>query len=180
MKILSILLAVVWLGGCTIVAPKYTANVDNVNVLKQNKQEINTGDFVLANKKLNSISLRGSKLKSPVNASYADYLEDAIQLELTKASLFNPLSPLLLTAKITENDLDASGFSVGDGIMTVEFTVSKNRDTVFNKTLTAKIEWDSSFIGSIAIPNAQNSYPKLVKQLLSQLYSDAEFKKLMM
>ena len=40
---------------------------------------------------------------------------------------------------------------------------------------TARHEWDSAFLGSIAIPRAQQNYPIVVQKLLASLYVDLEF-----
>jgi hypothetical protein len=36
-------------------------------------------------------------------------------------------------------------------------------------------EWDSSFVGAIAIPRATERYPVMVQKLLAALYADAAF-----
>ena len=35
--------------------------------------------------------------------------------------------------------------------------------------------WDSSFMGAIAIPRAQERYPIMVQKLLAELYTDPAF-----
>jgi hypothetical protein len=37
------------------------------------------------------------------------------------------------------------------------------------------MSWDSSFVGAIAIPRAQQQYPMIVQKLLATLWGDAKF-----
>ncbi|AWB68175.1 hypothetical protein C2869_17915 [Saccharobesus litoralis] len=175
--LLAVTALVALLPACSTLAPQYAPQVENVNSLKESAtKDLKTGDFTIQ-KKQNSISLRGTSLKSPNEDSYAVYLQKAITSELNKAKLLNPLSPRVITANIVENDLDATGFSEGEGEMEVAFKIEEHGKVIFNKNIKAKITWPSSFIGAVAIPNAQQSYPKLVKQLLANLYVDQDFVK---
>lgn len=173
-KLLLISICYLVLSGCSIVAPSYQAQIENVNLLKAVKKDVDV-NTVKVDKKKNSISLRGTKLVSPYEESYGRYIETAITEELKKAQLHNPLSPRKLKATIVENDIDATGISTGEGIISVEFVIQEDGKSLFKKTITANSSWESSFMGAIAIQNAQMSYPKLVQQLLENLYKDQDF-----
>lgn len=67
------------------------------------------------------------------------------------------------------------GFSVGTADLSAKFIVTDSDNVVFYKIITIRHKWDSSFIGAIAIPNAQNNYPKAVQKLISKLMSDQNF-----
>lgn len=174
LKIITIAGVILLTTACTAVAPKYQAQVSNVDKLSVVTKDVQVSDFKI-NKKLNSISLRGSSLESPVEKSFAKYIENALILELSKAKLYNDLSPRIISAEVVKNDLDASGFSTGEGIISVAFTITENEQSLFEKTITSKVTWESSFIGAVAIPNAISSYPKLISTLLADLYSDEDF-----
>lgn len=176
MKYLAIF-SVLFLSACTMVAPPYKNSMDNLQHLKRSSFETMAVGNIEDNKKLNSISLRGSSLVSPNNKSFGDYLELALESELTAAKLYSGVSSIVINGKLIENDIDVSGFSVGEGNMTVEFVVSNNDSVIFTKSISVTHELDSSFIGSIAIPNGQLSYPILVQKLCGALFTDPDFMK---
>ena len=37
------------------------------------------------------------------------------------------------------------------------------------------MSWDSSFMGAVAIPKAQQQYPLIVQKLLTMIWTDADF-----
>lgn len=137
-------------------------------------QEIAVGT-IEDSKKLNSISLRGSSLLSPINKSFGDYLEQALESELTAAKLYSGVSSIVISGKLIENDIDVSGFSVGEGKMTVEFVVSNKDAVIFTKSISVTHEFESSFMGNIAIPNGQLNYPVVVQKLCGALFTDPDF-----
>lgn len=55
------------------------------------------------------------------------------------------------------------------------FTISDKAKAIYNNTIVVKNEWELSFVGAIAIPNAAASYSKLAELLLQKLYSDKTF-----
>lgn len=176
MKYLAIF-TVLFLSACTMVAPPYKNSMDNLQHLKRSSLELMAVGNIEDNKKLNSISLRGSSLVSPNNKSFGDYLESALQSELTAAKLYSGVSSIVIAGKLIENDIDVSGFSVGDGKMTVEFVVTNKNSVIFTKSISVTHEFESSFIGSIAIPNGQLNYPVLVQKLCGALFNDPDFMK---
>ncbi|MBI5898094.1 MAG: hypothetical protein HZB40_02580 [Rhodocyclales bacterium] len=171
---------VVLTGGCAIVAPNYSPSIDNVQLLKNGKiAQTKVGSFQSAADPANAnpISLRGSSLQSPYANSYAAYLTEALRLELSLAGKLDANSTIEISGVLLRNDLDASGVSKGFGEISANFVVTRNGVRQFDKTKSARLEWESSFVGAIAIPNAQQSYPRMVKNLLSDLFSDPEFVK---
>ena len=176
MKYLAAFL-VLLLSACTMVAPPYKNSMDNLQHLKRSSmQEVAIGN-IEDSKKLNSISLRGSNLVSPNNKSFGDYLEQALESELTAAKLYSGVSSIVISGKLIENDLDVSGFSVGEGKMSVEFVVSNKDTVIFTKSISVTHEFESSFMGNIAIPNGQLNYPVMVQKLCGALFNDADFMK---
>lgn len=80
-----------------------------------------------------------------------------------------------MTGKVIDQDIDVTGFSEGNSFIKVNFVVSEDDAILFEKVISAEHNFDSSFIGAIAIPNGQRSYVELVQKLLKNLYSDEEF-----
>ena len=56
-----------------------------------------------------------------------------------------------------------------------EFSLAKNGAVVFKKSFVAKHQWESSFIGAVAIPAAIDNYSTTVQKLLGELLSDPDF-----
>ncbi|MFT6985188.1 MAG: hypothetical protein ACJAT7_000996 [Psychromonas sp.] len=170
-----LLLSIMILSGCSVATPPYEATVANAQVLKNSDvKPLSVGDFK-TDKKLNSISLRASSLNSSVGNSFGDYLTEALTTELKLAQVWSGVSNTVVSGELLKNDVDVSGFSVGTGIISVQFKVKKGDQLVFDKMITANNEFESSFIGSIAIPNGQMSYVDLVQNLVKALFLDPEF-----
>jgi hypothetical protein len=169
------LIAVLFLSACTIQVPPYSADISNVSKLKEEtKTPISVGK-IESEKKLNKISLRGSPLVSSVGNSYGEYIESALIKELKLAKLWSGVAKKQVTGKVIDQDIDVTGFSEGNSFIKVNFVVSEDDAILFEKVISAEHNFDSSFIGAIAIPNGQRSYVELVQKLLKNLYSDEEF-----
>ncbi len=175
MVILSALIALT--TGCTIMAPSYTPSYTVLDALKRQHLRniaIAQVDPKDPNAGVNKISLRGSKLTS-TSGSYAQYLEDAIKSDLIEAMMLDPNSTFRLSATLLKNDIDVSGFITGTGTIEAKFSINREGITLFDKTVAAETQFESSFVGAIAIPKAQIEYPNLVRALLTKLYTDKEF-----
>lgn len=175
-KLLPLILLTTFLSGCSMVAPNYSPTVKSVQAVK------NSGASALAVSKataskasLNKVSLRGNTLKSPYG-DYSSYVEQALKKELSDAGLLDEKSNVSIGTVLTKNNIDTS-MSKGTGDISAIFSVTKAGKKVFEKEISAHEEWDSSFVGAIAIPNAMNAYPTLVNHLVANLFNDKEFLK---
>jgi hypothetical protein len=165
-------------SGCSTVAPSYNGSRQNIEVINS------IGDFKIAvdrftdsdspdNKK--QLSMRGSTATSPYGATYSSYIESAIRQDLSIASKYSDSSRNRISGVLLKNDVDASGFNTGTGICEVEFSLVNNALVVYKKRIIQNHQWESSFVGAVAIPKATNEYPVMVERLLNQLFSDNEF-----
>ncbi|MFZ6844950.1 hypothetical protein [Undibacterium sp. RuTC16W] len=164
--------------GCSMMAPKYDASQNNIQALKDaGNYSAKVGEFVSKNdpKNANPISIRGSSLASPYQASYAIYLSEAIKQELTLAGKFTPNVNLEITGTLLKNDIDASGFSIGNVIIEARFVVKKDGKTTYDQVKSINSEFPSSFAGAVAIPRAVQEYSPAVQKLLASLYTDKAF-----
>ena len=164
------------LSACSTVAPQYSSSLDNIAVLKKDAGgPVKVGAFQTESDKLNSISLRGTGMASPYEQSYAKYLGEALKQELIMAGKYAPDADIELSGTLLKNDIDASGFSAATGNIDARVVV-KNRSVVkYDKVKSIKQDWESSFVGSVAIPRAVAAYPGMVSKLLGELYADPEF-----
>lgn len=127
-----------------------------------------------ANAPVNNIRLRAARLGTP-EGNFAGYLETAIRSDLTDMGLYDAASPIRLDALILNNTIDISGFSTGYGAIEVKFSLSRNGTVSLEKIYRADIQFESSLLGRVAIPKGQTEYPRLVRTLLQNVYSDPAF-----
>lgn len=175
MKRIITITLILLVSACSMQAPPYNASLENVQTIKRAKIEPIKVGSITTTKKLNSISLRGSSMLSPVNKSYGDYISQALEDELRLAKLWSPVSSTIITGQVLTNDIDVSGFSEGSGEISANFIVTKNNKIIFEKTISANHTFDSSFIGAIAIPNGQANYVNLVQKLIKNLFENKDF-----
>jgi len=165
-------------SGCSMMAPQYSASIDNVQKLKDGGvMASKVGKFDSSPDKANAnpISLRGSSLVSPYDNSYAAYIVEAIKQELSLAGKLNSGADIEISGVLLKNDIDASGLGTASGDIAAKFIVKKSGIERYNQTKTIHHEWDSSILGAVAIPRAQQMYPQLVQKLLTALYTDQDF-----
>jgi hypothetical protein len=173
-----------WLGaatlmaltGCAAVAPNYTPSPQTSQPLQSARVQPAKVGEISADKAANntSITLRASSME-PAQGTYAKYLADAIRQELELTKLYAPDGSTEITGTLLKNDLDTGLADKGIGVMEVRFIVRREGTVRFDKVKAAKTEWETSFVGAIAIPRAQQEYPRLVQTLVSALFSDPDF-----
>jgi hypothetical protein len=164
-------------SGCSLMAPRYTASLDNVQKLKDGAiAPTKVGAFRSDPGKDNpaTISLRGSSLASPYNNSYGDYLAEALKQELSLAGKLSTDAQIEVTGALQKNDISVP-IGTGYGDITARFIVTRGGTVRYDQVKSIHDEWESSFVGAIAIPRAQEQYPILVQKLLAAVYADPAF-----
>ncbi len=124
-----------------------------------------------------SVSVRGHRLSSPVENSFAQYLRGAMLTELRTAGLLAESTPVVISGRLTDNRLDAGGTTKASGELGAEFSVTAAGKLVYSKPVKVRSDWAASFMGAIAIPEAINQYTALYRKLLAALFADEEFRK---
>jgi len=162
-------------AGCANLAPPYAASTDNVELLKSSGASAARVGTISVPPKLNSIQIRAVAMTSPVEGSYGAYLADAIRQEFALAKLLDPKSSVEISGALEQNDVDTGGLIRGSAVLVARVVVKKDGEIRFDKVKSATTEFDSNFIGAIAIPIGMQSYPVVVQKFLATLYSDAEF-----
>ena len=174
----AVLVAASLSTGCALTAPNYSPSLENVQKIKdQNIQPTQVVPFTSEPGKgnANPISLRGSKMSSPYGGSYANYLTEALKHELTLANKISPNSQVQVSGALRKNDISATGASKASGDLEARFVVKRNGAVAYDQVKTIHDEWDSSFVGAVAIPRAVDRYPVMVQKLLAALFADPEF-----
>jgi hypothetical protein len=176
--LLGLLLPIIGLiSGCSLEPTVYTTDYETINRLKNiSMDKVAIGDVQPKDPtaSVNKISLRAATL-APKRGSFATYLEDALRNDLRGLGIYDASSTTQINVIILKNDIDISGFNIGNGLMEIKLTVNKNGLLKLDKKYSAKTEFESSFAGAVAITNGQNEYPKLVKTLLKNIYTDSDF-----
>lgn len=165
-------------SGCSTTAPQYSASMDNIQMLKEAgnvSAKVGKFDSIPGPGNASSISLRGSHMNSPYENSYTAYLAEAIKQELSLAGKLKPDTDVEISGTLRKNDIDISGFSLGTGDIEARFMVKKDGQMRYDQIKTIHNQWESSFVGAVAIPRGQQQYPNLVQKLLATLYADQDF-----
>jgi curli biogenesis system outer membrane secretion channel CsgG len=170
-------LSALLLVACATPAPNYGVVIANVQKLKESgAKPTSVGEFTAQSSAANNetISIRGNPMSSP-KGTFSAYVRDALVAELTEARLLNPTSTTQVSAVLVKNDISAAGFVTANAEIEVRFVVRQGATVRYDAIKRATIEWDSNFLGGIAIPRAHANYPRLVSTLLADLYSDPAF-----
>lgn len=172
-------IAAVLATGCASPAPNYTPSVANAEAMKKALagNPVRNGTISVAPDLPGaaSVGIRADSMTSPVGSHFGDYISAALRQELEFAKLMNPQSNTEISGTLLKNNIDAGGFSTNQGQIEVRFVVRRNQDTRFDKVKRAEHQWESSFMGAVAIPAARNNYPVLVQKLIASLVSDPDF-----
>jgi len=167
------------LGACASLTPQYpvsTANVDTARALP-GALKVGKLDFAPGREsELNSVRARASIYRSPVNDSFPDYIAKALETDLAAGGRLNASSPRVVTGVLEKNDLSAAAITTNSAEVAVRFKVTDGARTRFDKVVSVTHEWDSSFLGAIAIPRAIENYVVTVQKLVGKLLGDSEFK----
>jgi len=91
------------------------------------------------------------------------------------AGLWDESSSTTISGVLLENHPDASGINIGVADLSAEFFISVDDEEAYRQVHSIHHEWDSSFLGAVAIPRANDNYVIAVRQLLLQLFTDPEF-----
>ncbi|HAT32915.1 MAG TPA: hypothetical protein DCW29_19325 [Janthinobacterium sp.] len=163
--------------GCASVAPAYQPSNENVRTLQALPGgKVALGEFTAKNESLNHLSIRGGAFDSQYKASYAEYLKAALRAELENSGKLDAASHIIITGELLSNSLDAS-IGTGHASISARIVVMRDGNKVFDKVLSGASEWESSFVGAVAIPAAQQNYAATMKKLLSNLFTDGDFRK---
>ncbi|MEK8051775.1 hypothetical protein AACH10_16105 [Ideonella sp. DXS22W] len=165
------------LGGCALQAPGYTPSIDHVETLKKRAVPVALGAFTVQTGATGAtaIGLRGSPMSSSVGGDYAAYLAEALRQELMLAGKLDAKSRIVIGGLLLKNDIAAGGLATNSGEIEARFTVTQDGRERYNRVKRATQSWESSFVGAVAIPKAQQQYPLLVQQLLTELLADGDF-----
>lgn len=170
-------LALSGIAGCVhMTAPGYQPGVANTETLQRNPGTKLAVDGFSAGPEAHDagLSVRGSPLTAGGDGRFSGYLHDAAVKELETARRFDAAAPLHLSGQLLRNDLHAD-IGTGHAVMAARFVVARGGATVYDKPVQVQHQWESSFVGAIAIPAAVDNYLATVQKLLGALFADPDF-----
>lgn len=170
-------LACLALTGCiSTPAPKYNPSVDNSSLVLKHRPTADVGVFTAAPGVENrALSMRGSRLQGGSDGTYSTYLRDALIAELQVAGGPVTGSRTRIEGELTRNSLNVAGIKVGKAEVGARFIVRRDDRIAYERSLTATHEWESSFIGALAIQAGIDNYGTAVQKLIGQLLADPAF-----
>ncbi|MDO9305166.1 MAG: hypothetical protein Q7T77_07530 [Sulfuricurvum sp.] len=175
-NLLLIIFIAILFSGCSVKSALYKPDFNSINELKTlniKPMAIQRGNS--QNQAVNEISLRASKMFSPYGENFEEYLKVSLEEHLKSANLFDKNSNLLVTSTLLKNEVETGLAATGTADISANFTLNKDGQLIYDKTLTIHHEWDSSFVGAIAIPNATENYPIAIQKLINKLMADDDF-----
>ncbi|ATQ41022.1 hypothetical protein [Caulobacter mirabilis] len=168
-------------GGCAM-GPMAVqgATLDNVQAARAaTPAPVAVGAFVLAEglpKAMDrSIAIRAGSVTAPGGGSFAGYLKTTLETELTAAGKLDAASGTTISGELTQSSV-ATPLPMSRGLVGARFRVTRDGKVLYEKELTASDEWESNFIGAVAIPMAMDRYTALYPKLVGVLLNDPEFR----
>ena len=137
---------------------------------------LSVGEFKLAESKPEAIDksiTSRSQTLVPQEGSISGYLRSALVTELQTAGKYDEASKIQVSGELTESELNTN-MGTADGTLGARFKVTGGK-AEYDKVLSVKRTWESSFVGAIAIPKALQEYMGLYERLLKKLFTDPEF-----
>jgi len=166
------------LSACANVpAPAYQPGIGNLQALRVAATPIGVDDFAAApGVNDRKFGLRADSMTGAgSDGSFSTYLQQALEKELRNAGRLDDAAGLRLSGTLTENRLDANGMSVGDATVGARFVLTRDGRVIYDQVHSVDHEWESSFIGALAIPAAMQGYSATVQKLVGELFADPAF-----
>lgn len=158
-------------------APAYQPGITNLQTLRVGTAPIGVDDFSAdAGVNDRTIGMRADSMSGGgSDGTFSTYLQEALEVELRHAGRFDAAAGLRLSGTLTENRVDSGGTSIGRAFVSARFVLTRNGQVIYDKVHNANHQWESSFIGAIAIPAAMQGYSATVQKLIGQLFADPAF-----
>jgi len=178
LRLLLPLLVALTLVGCAAQLPEHTASFETITTLRRaNVAGVSVGTFKLADGKPSQmdteVAARLSRM-TPFQGSLSAYLKDALVTELKAAGKYDPDANISISGELIESALNAD-MRTANATLGVRFRVQDAQHIRFDRVVTVRAEWASSYVGAVAVPKAYLEYLALYKQLFLELFADPDF-----
>ena len=171
------LTALLLVGCVSTPAPAYAPGNDNLTVLRgQPGARLAVDAFQAAPGVANDrLGLRGNSMSGGSDGTFTTYLQQALEAELRNANRHDAGSTIRVSGELLANRLDASGARTGKASIRARFVVTRGGAVAYDKPLQADHQWESSFIGALAVPTAMENYVATLQKLIGALVADPAF-----
>lgn len=122
-----------------------------------------------------AVGLRAFRLLPPNKTSFAAYLGETLAEQLRLAGKLDSSARFTISADLIENSANPK-VGQAKGALAATFRVTENGAVRMEKTLRVEANWNSSFIGAVAIDAAEREYVALYSQLVETLLEDPDFR----
>lgn len=177
-QIAAILIASALAGGCATEMPAHQSTFDNVVLLRGSEiPPLALGEFRLAPGMPaqidTSISIRADSLK-PTAGTFSQRLRQTLEAELSGAGKLDPNAGMILSGDLNRSEV-STGLPTGQAALGARFRLTHASGILFDQDVIAVEQWESSFFGAEAIPDAMNRYSGLYAKLVALLFRDPAF-----
>ncbi|MEO8061476.1 MAG: hypothetical protein ABI821_01875 [Pseudomonadota bacterium] len=178
LRLIAPLLAACLLAtGCTLAGPRYNTFVGNTLALREaGLEKVKIGEIrkdPQAKGNVDKVKARAMNVTSPYG-SYTAYLREALASEFDHADLLDAASPISIDGVLLENSLAGAAHKEFAALQ-AQLTITRDGKTAWQGIKSARYEWDSAFLGEIAIPRAIANYQIGVQRLIAAFIADPEF-----
>lgn len=175
-----LILGAILLAGCAASVGTPRASFATLEATQEwNAPPMRAGAFVLAPglpaSMDRSVGVRAHSVSSP-EGGFARHLRAILEAQLRAAGKYDEASGIVIEGLLTESKASA-GTAKGHGALAARFSVTRDGRKVFDKELNVRAEWESTFVGVEAIPDAINQYTALYDKLVRQLLTDSDFRR---
>lgn len=172
LKVFITIFITIFMIGCASNGKIYSPNFNVVNQL----QEKNLKKVRVEHNKdaaiIYEISLgRGTNNMLSPYTTFQEYLEKAVTENLMHAGFYSENSNISIKAKLLDNSLD-TGLSTGTALLSANFKIYDHDIEKFDRIFYIKHEWQSHFVGAIAIPLTIDNYVVAMQKLVDKFLLD--------
>jgi len=165
------------LVGCTLTGPRYGAHVSTTLALRDaNLGKVSVGEFRKdphGKRDVDHVKARAMTVASAYG-SYTTYLREAFASEFDHADLLDAGAHVRIDGVLLRNELGSEG-GREYALIETDLTVTRDGAVVYRATKNARFDWDSAFLGDIAIPRAIANYQVGVQRLIAAYVADPAF-----
>lgn len=173
-RALLVLIAALALSGCeTYAVARYSASVDNVQVLRSLRQKypqgsLNVGTFKNPRGATMDITCRlAGPVRPPDGQAFEAYLQKALLDELRMAEVYSDKSPAVVSARV-----EAIDFSSMDGSWSLAALVTAGQQKPFS--VQQRSGFTSSFLGESACNRTAQAFMPAVQDFVRQLITSPQ------
>jgi hypothetical protein len=164
------------LAACTSPVAELPPSLETIRVLREQAvPPMALGSFVSGSKAIGrSISVRLGVLRAPKGRNFAEFLGSTFETELKAAGKLDAASRLRIEGVLTESRI-VENSKKGSGMLGARITLLRDGVPALSKDYRVETNWNSDWIGAIAIEQAFTDYNGLYAQLVRKVLADPEF-----